>query len=173
MSKIKNRKHKINGEVRFPEVRILGDYDGAIMSSYDASKIAEDEGKDLILISDTSNPPVVRIEEYTKFLYNIEQKEKAARKNSKRSEMRELTFSANIADHDLGIKSKKAIEFLENGDKVKCSLMMKGRQLSMKEQGQIVMLKFAKLVEETGVPESLPKFEGSRWLMTLRPVNKK
>lgn len=172
MAKQKIRKHKINGEVRFPEVRILGDYDGKITSSYEAYKLAESEGKDLILISDTSNPPVVRIEEYNKFLYNIEQKEKAARKNSKKSEMRELVLSPTIADHDLGIKSKKAVEFLERGDKVKCSLQMRGRQLSMKEQGQIVMLKFAKLVEEVGVPEGLPRFEGGRWHMILKQKNK-
>jgi translation initiation factor IF-3 len=169
----KQRKHKINGEVRFPQVRIIGDLQGGkIMSSFEASKIAEGEGMDLILINENANPPVVRIADYNKFIYDQEKREKESQKNLKKSELKEISLSVNIADHDLGVKSKKAIEFLEDGDKVKCSLLMRGRQLSMSAQGELVMLKFAKLVEEYGLPESLPKMEGNRWLMTLKPKKK-
>ena len=109
----KVRKHKINGEVRFPQVRVTsGEFSGKIMSSYEASKIAEQLGLDLILISENASPPVVRIENYNKFLYDLEKREKEIKKNQKKSEVKELTFSSNIADHDLGVKSKKAIEFL-------------------------------------------------------------
>ena len=164
----KERKHKINGEVRFPEVRVIGDYN-QIISSFEASKLAESEDKDLILINESAKPPVVRIENYQKFIYDQEKREKESQKNVKKTEIKEISLSATIADHDLGVKSKKAIEFLEDGDKVKLSLLMKGRQNNMKEQGELVMLKFAKLVEEYGSPEALPKNEGNRWLMMLKP----
>ena len=169
----KVRKDKINGEVRFPQVRVTsGEFSGKIMSSYEASKIAEQLGLDLILISENASPPVVRIENYNKFLYDLEKREKEIKKNQKKSEVKELTFSSNIADHDLGVKSKKAIEFLKEGMKVKCTLSMKGREASMAQRGQIVMLKFATLIEEAGIPEEMPKMDGNKWLMILRP-NKK
>lgn len=168
----KERKHKINSEVRFPQVRIIGEYDGQIMSSFEASKLAESLDKDLILINESGNPPVVRIEDYNKFIYEIEKKEKEAKKKSHKSELKEISLSVSIADHDLKVKSKKAIEFLSDGDKVKCNLLMKGRQNNMKESGELVMLKFAKLTEEYGIPESMPKLEGNRWLMILKSKKK-
>jgi translation initiation factor IF-3 len=170
---VKEKKHKTNGEVRFPQVRVAGEIgQGQIMSSYEASKLAEQHGKDLILISENANPPVVKIEDYGKFLYEIEKREKESRKNQKKSETKEISLSANIADHDLSVKSKKAIEFLEEGNKVKLSLLLKGRQHNMANQGQVVMLKFATLVGEFGVPEAMPKLEGSKWNMILKPKKK-
>jgi translation initiation factor IF-3 len=168
----KERKHKINGEVRFPEVRIIGSYNGEIMSSFQAAKLAESLDMDLILINESANPPVVRIENYQKFIYDQEKREKEAQKSVKKSDIKEISLSATIADHDLGVKSKKALEFLEDGDKVKLSLLMKGRQNNMKEQGELVMLKFASLVQEFGSPESLPKCEGNRWIMLIKPKKK-
>jgi len=170
---VKEKKHKTNGEVRFPQVRVAGEIgQGQIMSSYEASKLAEANGKDLILISENANPPVVKIEDYGKFLYEVEKREKESRKNQKKSETKEISLSANIADHDLSVKSKKAIEFLEDGNKVKLSLLLKGRQHNMANQGQVVMLKFATLVDEFGVPEAMPKLEGSKWNMILKPKKK-
>ena len=142
------------------------------MSSYEASKLAEQHEKDLILISENANPPVVRIEDYGKFLYEYEKREKENKKNQKKSDVKEISLSVNIADHDLGVKSKKAVEFLEDGNKVKLSLLLKGRQHNMSQQGQVVMLKFATLVEEFGVPEAMPKLEGSKWNMILKPRKK-
>ena len=168
----KERKHKINGEIRFPEVRVIGSYNGQIMSSFEASKIAQEEGVDLILINENATPPIVRIEDYGKFLYDSEKKEKEAKKNVHKTQLKEISLSLNIADHDLGIKAKKALEFLEGGDKVKLSLLMKGRQMAMKTNGEIVMLKFAQFVEELGIPEALPKLEGNRWNMIIKPKKK-
>ena len=142
------------------------------MSSYEAAKLAEDNEKDLILISENANPPVVRIEDYGKFLYEIEKREKESRKNQKKTELKEISLSVTIADHDLGVKSKKALEFLEEGNKVKLTLLLKGRQHNMAQQGQVVMLRFATLVEEVGVPEAMPKLEGSKWNMILKPKKK-
>lgn len=169
---VKERKHKINGEVRFPEVRVIGSYNGQLMSSFEASKIAQEEGLDLILINENANPPIVRIEDYGKFLYDSEKKEKEAKKNVHKTQLKEISLSLNIADHDLGVKSKKALEFLEDGDKVKLSLLMKGRQMAMKANGELVMLKFAQLVETLGIPEALPKLEGNRWNMIIKPKKK-
>lgn len=166
----KENRHKINSEVRFPEVRLSGDIrPGEIMSSYEASKLAESLGKDLILITENGKPPVVRIEDYGKFIYEIEKREKESKRNQKKTEVKEIQLSLNIADHDLIIKSKKASEFLKNGSKVKCSLLLKGRQHAMSDSGNIVMLKFATLLEEEGIPESMPKLEGSKWNMILKP----
>lgn len=167
----KERKHKINSEVRFPQVRVVS-LEGKIMSSYEASKIAEEMEMDLILISENANPPVVKIEDYNKFLYDNDKRDKEAKKNQKKSEVKDLTFSSNIADHDLCIKSKKAIEFLNDGMRVKCTLSMRGRELSMADRGQIVMLKFATLVENSGVVENMPKLEGTKWSMTIKPIKR-
>lgn len=167
---LKEKKHKTNNEVRFPLVRVLGDIGkGEIMSSYDASKIAEVNGLDLILISESANPPIVKIEEYSKFLYELEKRDKNNKKNQKKNEIKEISLSATIADHDLEVKSKKAIEFLEKGNKVKCNLLLKGRENKSSSKGEIVMLKFATLLDKFGVPEFLPKLEGNRWLMIIKP----
>jgi len=165
----RTRTHKINHEVRFDEVRIIGDHEGIVMSSFDASKLAESEGKDLILINESARPPVVRIEDYSKFIYNERKRDKDRTKNSKKVEMKEIKLSLTIADHDLEVKSKKGTEFLSEGNKIKCSLMMKGRQNAMRGQGEIVMLKFAELLEEFGIPESLPQCKGNKWIMVLKP----
>ena len=123
MSKFrKERQHKINGEVRFPEVRVIGDLEPRVMSSFEASQLAFSEGKDLILINENANPPIVRIDDYHKFLYEITKKQKEQKKHQVKIETKEIQLSVNIADHDLGVKSKKALEFLGEGDKVKCVL---------------------------------------------------
>lgn len=165
----KKRAHKINSEIRSTNVRIIGDFNGLVLSLDEALKLAESSEKDLILINENANPAIVRIEDYNKFLYEIEKREKDIKKNSKKVELKEIKLSANIADHDLNIKSKKGIEFLEEGNKVKCSLQMKGRENNMKENSELVMLKFASLLESCGLLESLPKLEGTKWTMIVKP----
>jgi translation initiation factor IF-3 len=142
------------------------------MSSYEAAFLAKEQGKDLILISENANPPVVRIEDYQKFLYNFEKSEKEKKKSNIRNEVREIQLSCTIAVNDINTKSKKAKEFLEDGDKVKCVIQLKGRQKSMPEQGELVLLKFAEILAEVGQPEFLPKLEGGRWLMLMKPKKK-
>lgn len=168
MAKLKP-KHKLNNEVRFPSVRLIGDNGSSILSSKEAYDIAVSEGKDLILISENANPPVVKIEEYSKFLYKIEKVEKEKRKNASKVELKEIQLSCTIADNDLNTKSKKAIEFLEEGNKVKCVIRLIGRQRSMPESGELVMLKFAEITSNYGSPETMPKLDGNRWIMTLKP----
>lgn len=169
INKYKHR-HKINGEVRFPEVRLVGFYDEPkLMSSYEASKLAESEELDLILINENQNPPIVRIDDYKKFLYNLERAEKEKKKNSVKSVTKEIQLSPEISDNDLNTKIRKGIEFLQHGDKIKCVLQLKGRQRATPERGELTMLKYANGVEEFGVAESLPKLESGRWLMMLKP----
>jgi len=165
----KNTEHKLNNQVRFPKVRVIGDGNGEIMSSYDAFQLAKSQDKDLILISEKADPPVVKIEEYSKFIYDQKQHEKKMKKNQKRVELKELKLSVNIAEHDLMVKAKKGEEFLKKGNKIKCTLMMKGRQNQNKQQGEVVMLKFADILSDIGVPEHLPKLQGNKWQMTLKP----
>lgn len=168
----KERAHKINSEVRFPQVRLVGQGDPVVMSSYEASKLAESMGKDLILINENQLIPIVRIDNYNKFIYDMEKAEKERKKNLVKNETREIQLSCEIADHDLHTKSRKGEEFLKEGDKVKCVILLKGRQKSMPERGELVMLKFADILAEFGSLEAMPKLEGNRWLMTIKPKKK-
>ena len=168
----KKRRFKINDEIKSNEVRLLGDSAPLVISTKEALLMASKEGKDLILINENQDPPIVRIEEYTRFVYNLEKSEKEKRRNSNKSELKETQLSVNISDHDLETKSRKSKDFLKNGDKVKVVISLKGRQKANPERGEIVMLKFAQSVEEFGVPEALPKLEGGKWLMILKPKKK-
>ena len=166
------KKHKTNSEVRFPKVRLIGRGEPQIMSSFEASKIAQSEGLDLILINESQDPPIVKIEDYNKFLYNLEKSEREKKKNSVKSVTKEIQLSPDISDHDLATKARKGKEFLEDSNKIKVVLQLKGRQKGSPQRGEIVMLKFFQLVEEVGVAESLPKLESSRWLMMIKPKKK-
>ena len=163
------KKHKIGWEILSPRVRIVGEHSpNEIMTTNEARDLARSLGLDLILINEAGDPPVAKIEDYKKFLYIQEKADKIKKKNAQKSELKEIQLSATIADNDLATKSKKAQEFLQEGNKVKCSLMLKGRQKSMPAQGELVMLRFAEMCN-FGIPENLPKLEGSKWLMILKP----
>lgn len=168
----KQRQHKINGEVRFPQVRLVGMGETKVISSYEASKLAESEGKDLILINENQNPPIVRIEDYNKFLYEIEKQMKEKKKLAIKNEIKEIQLSCEIAEHDLQTKSRKAQEFLDKHDKVKVVMQLKGRQKATPERGELVMLKFAEMLSENGSLENMPTCDGNRWLMTIKPKKK-
>jgi translation initiation factor IF-3 len=171
---IKTNKHKLNNEVRFPQVRLVGFYDDPIlMSSYEASKLAEENELDLILINENQDPPIVRIEDYKKFLYDTEKAEKEKKKNSVKSITKEIQLSPEISENDLNTKIKKGLEFLEDGNKIKVVLQLKGRQKATPQRGELTMLKFAKSIDENGTLESLPKLEGGRWFMMVKPISKK
>lgn len=167
---IKRKKHKLNREITHRLVRITGEnIDSRVINIEEAMSIANSKSLDLILISENANPPVVKVEDYSKFLYNQDRLERERKKNSIKTETREIQLSSTIADNDLNTKSKKALEFLEDGNKVKCTIRLMGRQRSMPERGELVMLKFADMVSEIGNPESMPKLDGNRWIMTLKP----
>lgn len=167
------RKHKINNEVRFPQVRVIGEGEPRIMSSLDAYKEAQSLELDLVLINESGNPPVVRIVDYGKFLYEQEKADKERKKNTHKTELKEVQLSVNIAEHDMNTMSSRAIKFLEKGDKVKVVLLVKGRQKAAPERGEITMLNFIQKVQEVGTPETMPRYEGNRWIVMIRPKTKK
>ena len=169
----KEKKHKLNGEVRFPLVRLVKDGDSILISSFEASKMAQAEGKDLILINESQDPPIVRIEDYNKFIYDFEKAQKIKQKNQQKIELKEIQLSCEIAINDLQTKARKAKEFLEEGHKVRCALRLKGRQKSMPERGKIVLERFFELLIDVSQHEELPKYDGDRWQMTLKQKKSK
>lgn len=166
----KNEEHKINSNIREYEVRLVDlpdNYENGVYKIDVALGMAEELNADLILISDKVKPVICKIMEYSKFKYEKKKKEKDLKK--KTSVLKELKFSPDIAENDLIIKSKKAIEFLSEGNKVRVTIQFKGRGIVFKDRGTIVLLKLAELVQEVGLPESMPELNGKRMSFTLRP----
>jgi translation initiation factor IF-3 len=172
MSKTNTRKHKINGEVRFNQVRLIGDGEPQLMSSLEAYRLAQSLDLDLILINETLSPPIVKIAEYTKFLYAQERAEKERKKATHKTELKEIQLSVNIAENDMNTMSNRAIKFLEKGDKTKVVLTMKGRQNDQPKRGEATMLNFIQKVSGSGSPETEPRLEGNRWIVMIRPKTK-
>ncbi len=167
--------NSINQQIKASEVRLVSlpsEYTDGIYPIAEAFKIANHLGLDLIEISNNSTPPVCRIMEYSKFQYEKKKKEKDNKKSQKVSQLKEIGLTPDIGDHDLDTKSRKGREFLERGDKVKVTLLFKGRAIVFKERGELTMLRFANILKEVGVPEALPKLEGKRMFMTMKPIKK-
>ncbi len=131
--------------------------------------MAEEQGLDLVEISPTANPPVCKIIDYKKFLYEKKKKQKEIKAKSAKVVVKEIRLGPNIDDHDFDFKLKHAIKFLQDGAKVKVDVFFKGRTIIYKEKGEYVLLKFAQEVEEYGKVEQMPKLEGKRMIMVLAP----
>ena len=167
--------NRINQQIKVSEVRLVSlpeAYKDGVYPIAEALKIASALNLDLIEISTNSSPAVCKIMEYSKFQYDKKKKEKENKKNQKTSQLKEIGLTPDIGEHDLQTKARKGNEFLEKGDKVKVTLLFKGRKIVFKERGELTMLKFANMVSEHGVPEALPKLEGKKMFMTLRPHKK-
>ncbi len=139
------------------------------MSASQANKIADEKNLDLVKISPTANPPVCKIMDYGKFRFDAAKKEKDARKNQKVSEVKEVWLSMTIDTHDLETKAKQAAKFLKNGDKVKVSIRMRGRQQAHAALGVEVMDEFFTMVEDVGEINKKPLTEGRNIIMILQP----
>jgi translation initiation factor IF-3 len=135
----------------------------------EALDIADNLGLDLVEISPTANPPVCKVVDYKKFLYEQKKKQKEIKSKSAKIIVKEIRLSPNIDDHDFNFKLKHAIKFLEEGAKVKVDVFFRGRSIVYKEQGEITLLRFADELSEYGKPEMLPKLEGKRMIMILTP----
>jgi translation initiation factor IF-3 len=133
---------------------------------------AKEIGLDLVEIAPNADPPVCRIVDYQKFLYEKKKKEKETKAKSAKQVMKEIRFGPNTDDHDFNFKVKHAIKFLEEGAKVKAYVHFKGRSIAYKEKGEIILLKFAQALEEFGKVELLPKLEGNRMFLHLIPLPK-
>jgi translation initiation factor IF-3 len=168
--KKKEDPHKINQHIRAPMVRVVGqDVEQSIYPIREALQMAEAQGLDLVEISPTANPPVCKIMDYRKFLYELKKKQKEIKAKSARIVVKEIRLGPNTDDHDFNFKLKHAIRFLEEGAKIKVDVFFRGRSIIYKEQGEIILLKFASELEEYGKVEQLPKLEGKRMIMILAP----
>ena len=160
--------------IRVPQVRLVGDnVEVGVYSIQDALRLAQDLGLDLVEISPTADPPVCKIIDYNKFLYEKKRKEKEMKAKSKASEVKEIRFTHNTDDHDFDFKAKHAEKFLKEGDKVKAYVQFKGRAIQFKERGELLLLKFAERLNEFGVLEGMPKMEGKRMLAIWAPKSQK
>lgn len=170
----KENEHRINNFIRVPEVRLVGEnVEIGVYSIQDAQRIADEQGLDLVEISPQAVPPVCKVIDYNKFLYDKKKKEKEMKAKSKASEMKEIRFTPNTDDHDFDFKVKHAENFLKEGNKVKAYVQFKGRAIQFKERGQLLLLKFAERLAEIGTLESMPKMEGRRMLAMFAPKGKK
>jgi len=161
----------INEQIRDKEVRLI-DTDGTMlgtMSSKEAQKIANAKNLDLVKIAPQAVPPVCRIMDYGKYMFELAKKEKEARKNQKVINVKEVRLSASIEEHDFNFKLKNALRFLKDGDKVKVSVKFRGREMNYTSLGQQVLEKFAEAVKDVAVVEKKPKLEGRNMFMILNP----
>mgnify|MGYP001148848143 FL=1 len=151
-------------------VRLVGEnIESGIVSLREALIIAEEQGLDLVEISPTANPPVCKVVDYRKFLYDKKKKAKEQKAKATKIVVKELRLSPNTDDHDFNFKLKHAINFLQEGSKVKVDVFFRGRSIVYKEQGEIILLRFANELAEYGKVESLPKLEGKRMIMIIAP----
>ena len=170
----KEAEHRINNFIRVPQVRLVGEnVEVGVYSTQDALRMAQDQQLDLVEISPTADPPVCKIIDYNKFLYDKKKKEKEMKAKSKTAELKEIRFTPNTDDHDFDFKAKHAENFLKDGNKVKAYVQFKGRAIQFQERGQLLLLKFAERLNEFGTLESMPKMEGRRMLAMFAPKGKK
>ncbi len=176
---------KINAEIRVPEIRLVGDnldeisavagkeIEPGIYNTRQVRTWAEELGQDLVMISPNADPPVCRIIEFNKFLYNKRKKEKEIKANTVKTVIKEIRFGPNTDEHDFEFKVKHAQKFLEEGSKVKAYVHFRGRTIVFKERGELLLLKMLSELEDHGVAESLPKLEGRRMTVMITPKKKK
>ena len=170
-----SKENLINEEIRDKEVRVI-DTDGAmlgVMPIEEALNLASEKKLDLVNISPNAKPPVCKILDYGKYRYELQKKEKEAKKKQKTTQVKEIRLSTFIEEHDINVKANTASKFLKDGDKVKVSLRFRGREKDYKDKGMAVMESFAQVVSEVGVVEKKPLFEGRSLTMVLGPKSDK
>ena len=165
----------INGEITAPQVRLVGDNiaEPGVYSLSAAMKMADELELDLVEISAKADPPVCRILDYQKYLYQQKKKAKEMKQNSSKIVIKEIRFGPNTDEHDFQFKLKHAQEFLEEGSKVKATIFFRGRSIMFAEQGEKQLLRFAVELEEYGRAENMPTLEGKRMTMMIAPIKKK
>jgi translation initiation factor IF-3 len=172
--KEQQQEHRTNHMIKVPQVRLVGEnIEVGVYPIAEAQRIANDQGLDLVEISPQADPPVCKVIDYNKFLYEKKKKEKEMKAKSKVSEVKEIRFTPNTDDHDFDFKSKHAENFLKDGNKVKAYVQFKGRAIMFKERGELLLLKFAERLVEVGTLESMPKLEGKRMFAIFAPRSQK
>lgn len=182
----KGQEFRINDRIRVPEIRIVGENldliseaagkiieAGSVYNTRDVLSWAEKVELDLVEISPNASPPVVRIVDFNKFLYERKKKEKELKAKTVKTVIKEIRFGPNTDEHDFDFKLKHAKNFLEDGAKVKAYVHFRGRTIVFKDRGELLLLRFLKELEEYGSAESLPKMEGRRMMVIVSPKKKK
>ncbi|MFV0521326.1 MAG: translation initiation factor IF-3 [Mangrovibacterium sp.] len=167
--------HKLNDKIRAKEVRLVGENieNQGVYPLREALAMAEEQGLDLVEISPNAEPPVCKIIDYNKFLYQQKKKQKEMKAKAVKVVIKEIRFGPQTDEHDFQFKLRHAEKFLQEGAKVKAFVFFKGRSILFKEQGEILLLKFAQALEEWGKVEQMPKLEGKRMTMFISPKKKK
>ena len=163
------QQYRINEQIRVREVRIVDEDGSSVMPTRQALDIARQKGVDLVEISPNAQPPVCRIIDYSKFLYQQKKRAKEMKQKQVKVEVKEIRFGPQTDDHDYQFKLKHAKEFLEEGNKVRAYVFFRGRSILFKEQGEVLLLRFANDLEECGKVEQLPKLEGKKMFLFLAP----
>ena len=162
--------YRVNGQIRAREVRIVGDdVESVVMPTSKALQMAEQKGLDLVEISPNAQPPVCRMIDYSKFLYQQKKRQKELKAKQVKVEVKEIRFGPQTDEHDYNFKLKHAQEFLSEGNKVRAYVFFRGRSILFKEQGEVLLLRFANDLEEYAKVEQLPKLDGKKMFLYLAP----
>ena len=162
--------YRVNGQIRAKEVRIVGDnIESKVYPIAQALRIAEEHEADLVEISPNAQPPVCRVIEYSKFLYQLKKRQKEMKAKQVRTEVKEIRFGPQTDDHDFNFKKNHAISFLKDGNKVRAYVYFKGRSILFKEQGEVLLLRFANDLEEYAKVEMMPVLEKKKMTIVLAP----
>ncbi len=166
--KIKNQ-YRVNEQIRVREVRIVSDGESTVMPTRHALDMAREQGVDLVEISPNAQPPVCRLIDYSKFLYQQKKHAKEMKAKQAKVEVKEIRFGPQTDEHDYNFKLKHAQEFLSEGNKVRAYVFFRGRSILFKEQGEVLLLRFANDLEEYAKVEQLPKLDGKKMFLYLAP----
>ncbi len=166
--KMKNQ-YRVNEQIRVKEVRIVGDDGSTVVPTRQALEMAQSQGVDLVEISPNAQPPVCRLIDYSKFLYQQKKHAKEMKAKQVKVEVKEIRFGPQTDEHDYKFKLKHAQEFLEAGNKVRAYVFFRGRTILFKEQGEVLLLRFANDLEEYGKVEQMPALEGKKMFLYLAP----
>ena len=161
--------YRVNEQIRVREVRIVGEGGSTVMPTRQALDMAREQGVDLVEISPNANPPVCRLIDYSKFLYQQKKRQKEMKAKQVKMEVKEIRFGPQTDEHDYQFKLKHAKEFLEEGNKVRAYVFFRGRSILFKEQGEVLLLRFANDLEEVGKVEGMPSLEGKKMFLYLAP----
>ena len=165
--------HRINNQIRAREVRLVGDnVEQGVYTLQEALRIADEQELDLIEISPNAEPPVCKILDYQKYLYQQKKKLKEQKAKAAKVVVKEIRFGPQTDEHDYNFKLKHAVEFLKEGAKVKAYVFFKGRSILFKEQGEVLLLRFVNDLEEYGKAENMPVLEGKRMIIMITPKKK-
>ena len=161
--------YRVNGQIHVREVRVVSDGGSEVMPTRKALDLARQQELDLVEISPNAQPPVCRIIDYSKFLYQQKKRQKEMKQKQVKVEVKEIRFGPQTDDHDYQFKLKHAKEFLEEGNKVRAYVFFRGRSILFKDQGEVLLLRFANDLVEVAKVEQLPKLEGKKMFLFLAP----